>query len=298
LSTFFGKILLFGEYSILINGKAIAMPSKHFYGELKQTNSPEANQLKSNNNIAELYHHCKENESLEAVLDLERFREALSNNLYFKSNIPQGYGMGSSGALVAALFKTFEKQNATNSLLNVKDLLSQMESFFHGKSSGIDPVTSYLNTPVYLQKNQLTPFDNLKSVFTSDIAIGLLDLGEPSHTKGFVNKFLSRFKTDLTFQEAFNSYTQHLDFIFEATVNNNTAYLLKHISKITKFQLQFFAEMLTPEGVKLAKSGLEKDLFYVKLCGSGGGGYLLVFCSEADKTLVNKQIEEYEIQWV
>jgi mevalonate kinase len=54
--------------------------------------------------------------------------------------VPQGYGVGSSGALVAAIYDRYAQDKITvlenltrEKLLQLKNIFSQMESFFHGK---------------------------------------------------------------------------------------------------------------------------------------------------------------------
>jgi shikimate kinase len=39
--------------------------------------------------------------------DIDAFETDIEKSLYFESSIPQGYGVGSSGALVAALFEKY-----------------------------------------------------------------------------------------------------------------------------------------------------------------------------------------------
>jgi mevalonate kinase len=56
--------------------------------------------------------------------------------MYFDSSIPQGYGVGSSGALVAAIYDKYAQNKITvlenltrEKLLELKIFFSQMESF-------------------------------------------------------------------------------------------------------------------------------------------------------------------------
>ena len=77
--------------------------------------------------------------------------------MFFDSSIPQGYGVGSSGALVAAVYDKYAfgkitvLENLTKEkLLHLKAVFSLMESFFHGKSSGLDPLNSYLSLPILI----------------------------------------------------------------------------------------------------------------------------------------------------
>ena len=84
---------------------------------------------------------------------------------YFDSSIPQGYGVGSSGALVASIYDQYAADKITilenltrDKLLNLKAIFSLMESFFHGKSSGLDPLNSYLSLPILINsKTNIEP---------------------------------------------------------------------------------------------------------------------------------------------
>ena len=90
--------------------------------------------------------------------DWEAIKADLDRKLYFDSNIPQGYGVGSSGALVAAFYdryaleKTYSKDDLTSQkLTHLKNIFATMESHFHGQSSGLDPLNSYLSLPLLIR---------------------------------------------------------------------------------------------------------------------------------------------------
>ena len=70
-------------------------------------------------------------------------------------SIPTGYGVGSSGAIVAAIYEhyirdEYEILNKTkkNRISDLIKNFSLMESFSHGKSSGLDPLNSFLKLPI------------------------------------------------------------------------------------------------------------------------------------------------------
>ena len=59
--------------------------------------------------------------------------------MYFDSSIPQGYGVGSSGALVAAIYDQYALNKITvlenltkDKLVQLKTVFAAMESFFTG----------------------------------------------------------------------------------------------------------------------------------------------------------------------
>ena len=57
------------------------------------------------------------------------------------------------------LNKIKEKRNSQiQNIIVLKNIFSKMESFFHGESSGLDPVNSYLSSPILIKsKNDIKP---------------------------------------------------------------------------------------------------------------------------------------------
>ena len=145
---FYSKILLFGEYGIIEDSKGLSIPYNFYKGALKIPNKKNSISKSSNDILKDFLNYLKQRK---INLDLVKFASDLDKGLYFDSSIPKGYGIGSSGALVAAIYDkyAFEKitvlENLTQEkLLRLKKIFSDMESFFHGKSSGLDPLNSYL----------------------------------------------------------------------------------------------------------------------------------------------------------
>ena len=55
---------------------------------------------------------------------------------------------------------------------------------------------------------------------------------------------------------------------------------MKQLSKIV---LDNFKPMIPKAFQSLWKKGIETNAYYLKLCGSGGGGYMLGFTQDIDK---------------
>src|SRR5690606_11390485 len=86
-------------------------------------------------------------ETFAEEFDMESLNADIARGMHFDSTIPQGYGVGSSGALVAAIYERYATNKidisegiSKESISKLKETFSKMESFFHGKSSGIDPL--------------------------------------------------------------------------------------------------------------------------------------------------------------
>ena len=103
-----GKIILFGEYSMIFGYKALLIPYYSAYGEWTSViNRPSERGFDSNQSLFSFYEYlCKDDKF--RILDLRRFEMELNAGLYFDSNIPSGYGVGSSGALVAATYDRYK----------------------------------------------------------------------------------------------------------------------------------------------------------------------------------------------
>ena len=137
---FYSKILLFGEYGIIEDSKGLSIPYNFFNGALKITENHTPESKKSNLILLEFCEFLKDVEDLN--LDLDLFKQHISKGLYFDSSIPRGYGVGSSGALVAAIYDKYSNNKITvlenltrEKLLVLKSIFSKMESYFHGTSS-------------------------------------------------------------------------------------------------------------------------------------------------------------------
>lgn len=157
------KILLFGEYGILLNSKALSIPYPRFYGKFRFVDAysgclPEK-ETESNDGLRRLLDYFKSSTGQFGYLQLDRFEKEVNQGIYFDSSIPSGYGLGSSGALTAALFHRYAIQSNPDSLEEIKEQLASIESCFHGLSSGIDPLTSLMKQPLLL--------DNGNSIYTS-----------------------------------------------------------------------------------------------------------------------------------
>jgi len=102
-----GKILLYGEYSIVLKNKALAIPLISQSGSWEHVNGAD--------NIS-LFGWLEYLKKLPQATDynLVHFEEELNRGLFFESTIPQGYGAGSSGALVAAFYAHFSISPITN----------------------------------------------------------------------------------------------------------------------------------------------------------------------------------------
>ena len=291
---FYSKILLFGEYGIIKDSRGLSIPYNFFKGALKKASNPEGKALESNENLklfAEYLEQIQE-ESPELIsFDLEGLKADLEEGMFFDSSIPQGYGVGSSGALVAAIYDryAFDKitvlENLTREkLLKLKEIFSRMESFFHGKSSGLDPLNSYLSLPILINSR-----DNIESTsipsqnLEGKGAVFLLDSGTVGETAPMVQIFMEKMKNEGFRNVLKDQFIRYTDACVEDFISGNVKSLFGNIKKLSHVVLDHFSPMIPKEFHQLWKQGIETNAYYLKLCGSGGGGYILGFTEDLEK---------------
>ena len=158
---FYAKILLFGEYGIIKNAKGLSIPYNYFKGALRMDDTSAKTAVESNNKLKSFANHLSEIDAGLVSFELKRLHADLEKGMYFDSSIPRGYGVGSSGAIVAAFYDKYALEKITilenltrEKLLHLKALFGKMESHFHGSSSGLDPLNSYLSLPILIHSKQ------------------------------------------------------------------------------------------------------------------------------------------------
>ena len=296
---FYSKILLFGEYGIIEDSKGLSIPYNFYKGALKIPNKINSISKSSNDILKDFLNYLKQRK---INLDLVEFASDLDKGLYFDSSIPKGYGIGSSGALVAAIYDkyAFEKitvlENLTQEkLLRLKKIFSDMESFFHGKSSGLDPLNSYLSIPILINSKReikVTGIPSQKS--NGNGAVFLMDSGKIGSTAPMVSIFMDKMKKD-GFRKIINEkFIKHTNLCVDDFLKGDLKSLFDNTKKLSKIVLDNFKPMIPKEFHNLWQRGIENNSYFLKLCGSGGGGYILGFTEnfkEAKEQLKDHKLE-------
>lgn len=282
MKRYHGKLILFGEYSMIFGSEALLTPYYSAFGEWSSViNRPSARGFESNASIRKFYDYLCNNDGFR-ILDLRRFGMELDAGLFFDSNIPLGYGVGSSGSLVAAIYDRY-KLIEINDIPKLKDFLAKMESFFHGSSSGMDPLQCYLGKPFIL--SQQTSFTILDDDFMSDeIHIFLIDTKIKSPTVPLVERF-KELRKDETYLNSFdNEYIPIVSNCIKSLIEKNDNDFYNYLSQLSKLQLELLSHTIPEETREYFLTDINKEGFQVKLCGAGGGGFLLGFSNDIQKT--------------
>ncbi|MEQ9261710.1 MAG: mevalonate kinase [Owenweeksia sp.] len=290
---YYAKILLFGEYGIINDSQGLSIPYNFYRGAFKQSNQLEGKSLKSNESLKVYFDHLKSLHAtgeIIAPLDLVALEKDIESGFYFDSSIPEGYGVGSSGALCAAIYDKYaldridpESDIDKDSIITLKKILGQMESFFHGKSSGLDPLICYLKLPVLISSKEELGTVAIPEPGTGKGAVFLLNSGQPGETQPMVNIFMEKMKNKGFRQVMKDQFTKYNDACIQAFLKGDTKPLFSNLKKLSHLVLEYFTPMIPHSVHELWKKGIETNAYYLKLCGSGGGGFVLGFTRDYDK---------------
>ncbi len=304
---FYSKILLFGEYGIIKDSKGLSIPYNFYNGALKVDENPSAEAVKSNQSLNRFTSYLEQlqNDQPELVsFNMHALKEDVARGMYFDSSIPQGYGVGSSGALVAAIYDKYADNKITvlenltrEKLLQLKTIFSQMESFFHGKSSGLDPLNSYLSIPILINSKDNIEATGIPSQSaTGKGAVFLLDSGIVGETAPMVNIFMENLK-DQGFRKMLKTqFVKYTDACVENFLGGDIKSLFKNTKQLSKVVLNHFKPMIPEEFHGVWQHGIDTNDYYLKLCGSGGGGYILGFTEDLEKA--KQALKNYKLEVV
>lgn len=267
-----GKVILFGEYTVILTGEALALPLNRVYGRLtvKPPYHPQSAKF-----INAFYEYLRVTQLPHDVsLNVDAWKEDIENGLYLETNATIGYGIGSSGILTACIFRTYADLKYKLTLNQLKEVLATMESFFHGKSSGIDPLISYMGQPIRMVESSIELLDGLNEDYLNQFY--LYDTGTPRNTQPLVKWFKSQMANE-TFAEAMTQMSYLVNQLIGSLITNNLQDLTLIMKQLSAHQLIHLERLIPDQVKKIWVNGLENDDYYMKLCGAGGGGYMLIY---------------------
>jgi mevalonate kinase len=304
---FYSKILLFGEYGIIKDSKGLSIPYNFYNGALKVDEDPSDAAIASNIGLGRFVDYLDELQQNNPELvqfDLVSLKKDITEGMYFDSTIPQGYGVGSSGALVAAIYDKYATGKITvlenltrDKLLKLKKIFGEMESFFHGKSSGLDPLNSYLSIPILINsKDNIEPAGIPSQTANGLGAVFLLDSGSTGETGPMVNIFMENMKQEGFRKIMKDQFVKHTDACVDDFLKGDVKSLFSNVKRLSHVVLDNFKPMIPTKFHQLWKQGIDTNDYYLKLCGSGGGGYILGFTEDIHKA--RKSLKDYKLEVV
>lgn len=290
---FYAKILLFGEYGIIKDSMGLSIPYDYYKGAFQYSEVQTEETKDSNTHLLKYLKHLQklqENNALKADLNLDAFAEEIKSGLHFDSSIPRGFGVGSSGALVAAIYDRYANNKKSSdaglnreSIVELKAIFSQMESYFHGKSSGIDPTICYLNLPLLIKSKDDLGTVSIPEEGAGEGAIFLINSGQPGETQPMVNIFMEKLKEEGFRKMLKEQFVTYNDACIKSFLKGDMKPLFSNLKDLSKLALDYFTPMIPNNYHEIWKKGIDSNAFYLKLCGSGGGGFILGFTRDYKK---------------
>lgn len=295
-ASFFAKILLFGEYGIIENSKGLTIPYNFYKGTLKFSDSNKP--IDSNTKLKEFAEYLQS--KMPENFDFDRLQNDLASGMYFDSDIPQGYGVGSSGALVAAIYDEYalnpigKDGYSKENIIALKQVFGIMESFFHGTSSGIDPLICYMNIPLLIHSKNDIDTVGLPQEKAGKGAIFLINSGTPGKTEPMVQAFFEKMKHEGFRKTMHKEFTKYNDACIDAFVKGKTEPLFKNLKNLSTWAFVNFRPMIPTRLLHAWENGIQSNDYYLKLCGSGGGGFVLGFTQDFEKA--QKSLPDFELE--
>ena len=302
---YYSKILLFGEYGIIQDSMGLSIPFDDFKGNFLFESKGDAEfEEYSNTELKKFADHLSilfSDNDFDTKFDLDAFHTDIENGMFFDSSIPSGFGVGSSGAIVAAIYGKYaqdkieiSKDIRNDDILKLKYLFGEMEAYFHGKSSGLDPLICYLNIPILIKSKDEVNTVGIPAEVEGKGAIFLLNTGVSGKTAPLVTHFLERCKEEGFRNMLKKKFKKYNDAAIEAFLNRDISPLMTNVKHLSQVLLDNFKPMIPKMFHKLWKEGIDSNAYYLKLCGSGGGGFILGFTQDFDKA--QEKLEEYELK--
>lgn len=294
--TFFGKLMLFGEYSIIHGSSALLMPMESVTAEWDYIGFADKSAVSSNKSLLRFADYLEKNDKLSQVIDTEAFKTELSRGLYLKSTIPNGYGLGSSGALVAAVYDSFARDKSEDYAW-LKGLFAKMENCFHGNSSGIDPLQCYVGKPFVMSPDKkLTVLNN--NFISNDLHLFLVDTQTNGHTGPLVMYFEEQRRNERYLNRFQNDYVPCVSSCISNLVNSHTDAFFASMNQLSKLQIELLNPMIPASVKPLFESETISCRLATKILGSGGGGYMLGFTDNKETTQYLLSEMRYKAVWI
>lgn len=282
-----GKIMLFGEYSVMEGSWAALIPYRKLQAKLSFPGENIKQEEVASNRLLRAFatYLGERNQKGPEYIDHLVLDHDLQQGLYLESTIPQNYGLGSSGALCAAVFEAYRTDPLRESQLSMQELrklFADMESYFHGSSSGVDPLCIYLDEPLVIRNHEYQKPGVAGKDGRDNLKMFLIDTGHKSHTGPYVRHFRDQMK-----HSAYrNDFTlRYVPLVNEAVEQWLAGQLqMDTVMALSADQLLFFKGMVPASCHEIWRKGIEKGLYACKLCGSGGGGMILGFTKDLERT--------------
>jgi len=290
------KILLFGEHIINRGARGLAVPIEARSGMFDYGSLTDRAVSASNKAIDGLCNFIIHDPELEDQYDTNAMLDDLSKGLFFDSNIPQGYGLGSSGALVAAVYAQYNLyHNKKTTTIDIKKNLAKLENYFHGKSSGLDALVCFLNQGVVINKDEIEIFP-FETGNNPRLKVFVIDTMQARKTGPWVNTFLERYRDKKFAAVVDKSLVPATNKAIDSFRNKNYEDLWQAMQIISQVQHDNMNDFIPKSFQSAWRDGLRNNQYLLKICGAGGGGFIIGLTkADVDVSLLLREYKTTEL---
>ncbi|MFZ5941018.1 MAG: mevalonate kinase family protein [Bacteroidota bacterium] len=301
-NTVFAKVMLAGEYGVIVGGTGLTIPLRCFSASLRERSSDKVSPDESHSNTElkrlAVYLAGLPGTSFHARPQHEKLAGQLEKGLWISSDIPRGYGIGSSGAVSALIYRHFFEGTDRLEPAKQKEDLGLIESCFHGKSSGVDALSCFRGKPLLFTEDggiEETELD--MSNLPGEYRMFLYDSGITLETAPMVAWFLKQMEQSYFASPVRHDYLHMNRLFIEALLRRKEADPAMLFRAISDFQYTHFFKMIPEEVRDLWIEGQVSNDYYLKINGSGGG-YLLGIVYNGLTEQVEERMGKERIIWL
>lgn len=296
------KVMLVGEYGVVLGGSALSIPFQRFHARVCTTDQiPREKDDEATTSLQilkALFHFISEvpSSTFHAVPDLGLFAESL-DKYWLEMTIPVGYGLGSSGAVSAAIYDLFFPGCGKLTLHQQRQDLAAIESYFHGKSSGVDALTCHAGTPLHFGEDgsiEKVDFNPVK--IPRGYRFFLLDSGRRFDTGPLVRHFLQQMEDPGFAASIRNEYMVINQKLIDSLLGRRDTDPGLLVRVLSDYQFTHFRKMIPSNMVDPWIEGQVSNDYYLKLNGSGGGFMLGITHHSAVRDLAARWKES--VVWI
>jgi mevalonate kinase len=162
-------------------------------------------------------------------------------------------------------------------------------------SSGLDPLNSYLKKTLLIHnKETLEIIENPSGFKKNELVTFLLDTSLSGETGHLVNIFFDKCRQYAFYKEVKNKLIPINNQCIELFVKGDLSDFKTAVEKLSLFFFEHFKPMIPETFMEIWEEGIHSKSYSLKLCGSGGGGFLLGFTTDFEAT--RKEFDGYALQ--